>query len=378
MGNKKELQKMGAIRNMKSVLLKGPILSRSGYGEHTRCVYRALQSRPDLYDVYIEPTNWGRTAWSYAATKENQEIIHCITKRANYSGIFNVSLQVLIPNEWLNLAEKNIGVTAGIETDLASAQWVDFCRQVDHVIVVSEHSKNVFVNSVYKDHVEIANGQFIDLAVDESHIDVIGYPVKQIEEEEINLELETDFNFLAVAQAGPRKCLDATVRWFAEEFKDENVGLVLKSNIVNNSIPDRTNLTNLVRNWVSSIQDRKCKVYLLHGNLNDNQIHHLYNKVRYSLEKVQQNAVWENVIEPESKWAFSDEKSYKKSLRNVYEAYRSKKAMAEELKEYIEEEMSEEKIYQKYVDVINAIQPPEVFEVSEWLKEIENNLETHD
>ena len=267
---------------------------------------------------------------------------------------------------------------------------------------------------------------------------MIGYPVKQIEEEEINLELETDFNFLAVAQAGPRKCLDATVRWFAEEFKDENVGLVLKSNIVNNSIPDRINLTNTVRSWVSGIEDRKCKIYLLHGNLNDNQIHHLYKndkikccittthgegfglplfeaaysglpviapawsghvdflykkfkkkngrsekkplftKVRYNLEKVQQNAVWENVIEPESKWAFTDEKSYKKSLRNVYEAYRSKKAMAEELKEYIEEEMSEEKIYQKYVDVINAIQPPEVFEVSEWLKEIENNLETHD
>ena len=104
----------------------------------------------------------------------------------------------------------------------------------------------------------------------------------------------------------------------------------------------------------------------------------MFTKVRYNLEKVQQNAVWENVIEPESKWAFTDEKSYKKSLRNVYEAYRSKKAMAEELKEYIEEEMSEEKIYQKYVDVINAIQPPEVFEVSEWLQEIENNLETHD
>jgi glycosyltransferase involved in cell wall biosynthesis len=418
---------MGATGSMRTVLLKGPILSRSGYGEHARCVFRALQSRPDLYDVYIEPTNWGKTSWSYTATEENKEILHCVNKLAHFQGTFNISMQVLIPNEWQNLAEKNIGVTAGIETDLASAQWVQCCRDIDRVIVVSNHAKDVFVNSVYD-----------DLRVDASHIDVIGYPVKNKEPEDMNLELETDFNFLAVAQAGPRKCLDATVRWFAEEFKDDNVGLVLKSNIVNNSIPDRNNLLATIKNWVAQVKDRKCKIYLLHGNLNDNQIHHLYNhdkikcfvttthgegfglpifeaaysglpvvapawsghtdflykkfkkkngkpdkkplftKVKYTLEKIQSNAVWENVIEAESKWAFNDEKSYKKSLRNVYSAYRSKKAMADELKEYIEEEMSEENIYKKYVDVVNDVYPPEVFEVSEWLQEIENNLETHE
>ena len=438
MGDKKKSSKMGATRNMRTVLLKGPILSRSGYGEHVRCVFRALQSRPDLYDIYIEPTNWGKTAWSYAETEENQEILRCISKRAQFQGVFNLSLQVLIPNEWLDLAEKNIGVTAGIETDLASAQWVQFCRDIDHVIVVSQHAKDVFVKSVYKDYVELANGQRADLKVDKSHIDVIGYPYKKLTPEDMDLNLETDFNFLAVAQAGPRKCLDATVRWFAEEFKDDNVGLIVKANIVNNSIADRNNLLATFKNWVAQVKDRKCKVYLLHGNLNENQIHHLYEndkikcfvttthgegfglpifeaaysglpvvapawsgqvdflykkykkrngkpnkkplftKVKYSLEKVQQNAVWENVIEADSKWAFPDEKSYKKSLRNVYEAYGSKKAMAEELKEYIEEEMSEEKIHQKYVDLINKIYPPEVFEVSEWLQEIENNLETHE
>jgi len=418
---------MGAIRSMRTILLKGPILSRSGYGEHARCVFRALQSRPDLYDVYIEPTNWGKTSWSYSATDENKEIIQCINKRALYQGTVNVSMQVLIPNEWQNLAEKNIGITAGIETDLASAQWVQCCRDIDHVVVVSNHAKDVFVNSVYD-----------DLKVDASHIDVVGYPVKITEPEDMNLELETDFNFLAVAQAGPRKCLDATVRWFAEEFKDENVGLVVKANIVNNSVPDRNNLLATFKNWVAQVQNRKCKIYLLHGNLNDNQIHHLYHnekikcfvttahgegfglpifeaaysglpviapawsghmdflykkfkkkngkpdkkplftKVKYNLEKVQSNAVWEHVIEAESKWAFSDEKSYKKSLRNVYDAYQGKKAMADELKEYIVEEMSEEKIYQKYVDIVNELYPPEVFEVSEWLQEIENNLETHE
>ena len=38
----------------------------------------------------------------------------------------------------------------------------------------------------------------------------------------------------------------------------------------------------------------------------------------------------------------------------------------------------EKKIHEKYVEVINKVYPPEVFEVTEWLQQIENNLETHD
>jgi hypothetical protein len=52
--------------------------------------------------------------------------------------------------------------------------------------------------------------------------------------------------------------------------------------------------------------------------------------------------------------------------------------MAKELKEYLDVEMSEEKIHEKYIEAINKVYPPEVFEVTEWLQQIENNLETHD
>ena len=52
--------------------------------------------------------------------------------------------------------------------------------------------------------------------------------------------------------------------------------------------------------------------------------------------------------------------------------------MASELKEYLHDEMSEEKIHEKYIDVINKVYPPEVFEVTDWLSQIEGNLETHD
>ncbi len=45
------------------VLLKGPVLTRSGYGEHARFVLRSLRSKEDLFDIYIQPIQWGATSW---------------------------------------------------------------------------------------------------------------------------------------------------------------------------------------------------------------------------------------------------------------------------------------------------------------------------
>ena len=54
---------MGVDCSMKKVLVKGPALSHSGYGEHTRFILRSLRSRPDLFDVYLININWGQTGW---------------------------------------------------------------------------------------------------------------------------------------------------------------------------------------------------------------------------------------------------------------------------------------------------------------------------
>ena len=432
---------MGVNRDMRTVLIKGPILSRSGYGEHVRLVYRALNSRPDLYDIYIEPTVWGTTSWSFSGTEDTEDILRCVKKSEHFRGKYNLSLQVMIPNEWQPIAEKNIGITAGIETDKASASWVHACNQVDKVIVVSNHAKEVFEKS--KHIVDDPNNPAapplqIELS-NEKQIEVIGYPVKTITPKTIDLDIKTEFNFLTVAQAGPRKCLDATIRWFVEEFKDdENVGLIVKSNLTKNCIMDRRQLTHQLNVWLAPYSDRKCKVYLLHGAMTEEELHYLYtmdstkayvttthgegyglpifeaaysglpvlapawsghvdflykkyekknkkkdkkplfSKVKYTLQKVQEHVHWENIIIPEAKWAFSDQKSFMKGLRNIYETHSHKKKLALELKEYLEEEFSKEKIYNKYIEAVNSVYPPEVFEVSEWLKELENNIEVHE
>ena len=55
------------------VLLEGPILTRSGYGEHCRFVFRALASKDQEVDLYISPTGWGGTSWIFGEKEKRQQ-----------------------------------------------------------------------------------------------------------------------------------------------------------------------------------------------------------------------------------------------------------------------------------------------------------------
>ena len=61
------------------VILQGPILQQSGYGEHSRFVYRTLKMN-DKYDVYVEPLPWGDTGRIQYDLDINQEIYTDIKK----------------------------------------------------------------------------------------------------------------------------------------------------------------------------------------------------------------------------------------------------------------------------------------------------------
>lgn len=260
------------------ILLKGPLLTRSGYGEQSRFALRALRSREDLFEVFIQPLEWGKTSWMHENDEERIWIDQTIEKTIAFiqnGGQFDSSLQITIPNEWENMAPVNIGFTAGIETTKVAHQWIEKGNSMDHIIVVSNHAKNVFEDTVYL--AENKNtGEEFQFKLNTA-IDVANYPVKVYENlPELDLGLKTDFNFLSVAQFGPRKNLPNTVRWFVEEFKDENVGLVLKTNLAKNCHMDRQKVFHDLKRFLNPYQDRACKVYLLHGDMDDAEMHSLY------------------------------------------------------------------------------------------------------
>ena len=427
---------------MKKVIIVGPIFSRSGYGEHTRCVFRSLARFPEKYDLYVRPTAWGKTSWTYNANEKDQDVMeHCVQKQQFFNGEYDVSMQVLIPNEWQNLAKVNIGVTAGIETNKASAQWIQFCNAMDKVIVISKHSKDSFMNPTYDilDGNKEVHGKLKCTAL----MDIIGYPVKEelLESDtKLDMDIETDFNFLTIAQAGPRKALHETIIWFAEEFRnDENVGLVIKANQMNNSYIDRKFMSQSIEQMLKPIKNRKCKIYLLHGNLNEDEVHSLYRhedinayitttrgegfglpifeaaysgmpvvapawsghmdflympvenekskrvkstpmflKTKYKLQPVNEDSVWENVIDADSQWAFTDEKSFKKNLRSMKDIFKVHKKKALRLQEYLRTEFTHEKIANRFQESINSVAPDDMIEIENWLDEINKNLEVYD
>tara|TARA_R110000824_G_scaffold138550_3_gene303261 strand:- start:1236 stop:2525 length:1290 start_codon:yes stop_codon:yes gene_type:complete len=423
----------------KKVLVRAPVLTRSGYGEHGRFVLRALRSREDLFEVYVIPVSWGETGWLTSNNEERKWMDERIKATAEYGGAgghFDISIQVTIPNEWEKMAPINIGVTAGIETTKVAPVWLEKANMMDKIVTISEHSKNSFLGTIY-DGVNSQTQQKMVLKC-EKDIDVVHYPVKKYENlPDLNLDLEYDFNYLAMAQSGPRKNLENTVRWFVEENIDQKVGLVLKTFIKNESSVDRQYAEEMLSSILLTYPDRKCKVYLLHGEMSDAEIHSLYvhpkikcmisathgegfglplfeaaysalpiiasgwsgqcdflyapyqgtdakkknskkvqpyfSEVDYTLGPVPENAVWEGVIQRDSMWCYPQEGSFKMKLRRVRKNYKKWEKRASTLQKWILENFEKELMYKKFVD--NIVDKEETkADVDAWLRELDPDI----
>ena len=92
--------------------------------------------------------------------------------------------------------------------------------------MVSQHSKSVYETSEYQGQNQ-KTGEVVELRL-QTPVSVVNYPVKHFEHVDIDLNLDSPFNFLCVAQYAPRKNLHATIKWFIEEFREEDVWLGFK------------------------------------------------------------------------------------------------------------------------------------------------------
>tara|TARA_R110000765_G_scaffold357408_2_gene447478 strand:+ start:315 stop:1577 length:1263 start_codon:yes stop_codon:yes gene_type:complete len=261
----------------KKIIVRGPVLSRSGYGEQARFALRSLRKHEDRFDILLINTQWGATGWVAQNNEERIYIDFLIKKTFHFiqnKGHADLSLQITIPNEWEKMAPINVGYTAGIETTKIAPEWIEKSNLMDKIIVTSNHSKDTLINTSY----QIVNKEtqaFAGTASVKTPVEVVGYPVKLTEKKSVKLNLETDFNFLMVSQWGPRKNTVNTIRWFIEKFKDNpDVGLVVKGFVKNNSTIDKISAKHILKNTVGA--DIKCKVYLLHGDMSDEEMIGLY------------------------------------------------------------------------------------------------------
>tara|TARA_R110000824_G_scaffold79747_3_gene200818 strand:- start:25318 stop:26571 length:1254 start_codon:yes stop_codon:yes gene_type:complete len=395
----------------KKIIVRGPFLTQSGYGEHARFVIRALRSREDLFDIYLDPLNWGQTAWISKKNEEMDWFNEVVRKtalytRENKAAFFDISVQVTIPNEWQKLAQYNVGITAGIETTKVAPVWLQQSNIMDKVIVVSNHAKSGFKEAVYK-ATNNQTGESSELRIN-TPIDVVGYPVRSHQHVDLNIDFKHDFNYLVMAQWGPRKNLENTIRWWVEENHDEEVGLILKTSLRNGSLADRAQVERNIKILLSEFEDRKCSVYLLHGTMEPEEISSLFAhpkikafiglshgegfglplfeaaysglpvitpgwggqcdflyipqekgkskamfaEVNYDISPVQKQAHWKDVIIPESMWCFPHQGSYKMKIRQVRKNYAKWKKKANTLSKHVKKEFSRDVQYEKMVSSI--------------------------
>ena len=416
----------------RKIIVKAPILSRSGYGEQSRIVLRALRSREDLFDIYMMNIKWGSTtSVTFLENNEFEWIIETIQKTQAYAqegGQFDMSLQITIPNEFEKMAPINIGHTAGIETTRVAPEWIGKTNEmVDRIITISEHAAKGLRETTYTAQ-NNETGQSIENWGITKPIDVVNYPIYKYEPEEVDINLTTDQNFLVVSQWGPRKNLDNTIRWFIEEYSDdETVGLILKTNTAADSIVDREHTAARLKALVASCGEKKCKVYLLHGELSPGELTWLYQhptmraliniahgegyglplfeaaynglplvtitwggqmdfickpnkkgkrvphvaRVDYNLEPVPGHMLWPGVIVEGAQWAVAKEASYKRALRDILMKETHYKQQAANLQKHIQKNFTEEKINEQLVEILF---PTEEVDLANQIEEMFSDL----
>ena len=400
----------------KKIIVRGPVLTQSGYGEQARFALRALRAHEDKFDIHIVPVDWGQTGWT-AENNEEKQWMDFIINKTNHALSnkipFDISLQITIPNEWEKIAPINIGWTAGIESDKITPEWIQKSELMDKIVVVSNHAKYGFDNTEWKGQDQTGNTVVLKNTVP---VETVNYAVRKWEPTEIDLNLEYDFNFLAVAQWGPRKNLPNTVKWFVEEFHDQNVGMVLKTNLRKNCIIDRIEAEKQIARTLQGYEDHKCKIYLLHGDMEQGEMAALYehpkikclvslshgegfglpifeaachglpvmapewggqcdflyapvksgkktkmkpmfSRVNYVIAPIQDFAHWEGVLHPESNWCYPEAGSFKMRLRNMKSKYAKHLKNAQVLQKYVLEEFAHEKQYQKFADALLDVVP---------------------
>ena len=177
-----------------------------------------------------------------------------------------------------------------METTICDRTWVEGVNKMDLTLVSSNHSKQSLLNSAFQ-KINKQTNQVIESTKVEKPIEVLFEgmdPFKYLSAPTGRFDLSAvkeSFNFLVVghwlpgAMGEDRKNIPYTIKTFLETFKNKQnaPGLILKVTKGNTSIMDRENILQSIDEIKRSVKGKLPNVYLLHGDLTDQEINLLYN-----------------------------------------------------------------------------------------------------
>ena len=277
-------------------LVTAPVATRSGYGSHSRDICRSLISM-DKYNVKIFPVRWGSTPQNALndADPNDKVIIDRLMNDANLEKQPDVHIHIVIPNEFQPVAKYNIGITAGIETTACPPEWIEGMNRMDLNIVPSKFTKETLQNMSYDRVDEQSKEKIGELKVNKpievlfEGTDTNIFKKTKVFSKELNdkfSKIKEDFCFLFVGHwlqgdlGNDRKDLGMLVKTFLETFKNmkKSPALLMKSSGATFSLIDKREILVKIEDIKKSVDAKVLpSIYLLHGDLTDDEMNELYN-----------------------------------------------------------------------------------------------------
>ena len=272
------------------LVFQAPIATRSGYGDHSRDILKSLFEL-DKYDVKVVPTRWGNTPQDQIdpqtefGKKVLENIVLSLDKKPD------VFIQVSVANEFKNVGNYNIGITAGVETTIAPQEFILASNQMDLIITPSEFTKETLSKTSYTKVDKQTNQEVGKIQLDKpcevlfEGVDISIFNSKS--ESSILESVDTDFNFLFVGHwlAGDlghdRKDVGMMIKTFCTVFKSlpkkQQPGLILKTSHAGFSVGEREDLAKRILDLTKDFGDKCPPVHLVWGDLSESELNSLYN-----------------------------------------------------------------------------------------------------
>jgi len=390
---------------MKKVLLRGPLLSLSGYGIHSRQIFEWLETVDDI-QLYVDIVKWGMTSWIIDNQQEGGIVGRIMNCSKDIKDIkFDISIQVQLPDEWdPNIAKKNIGVSAVVETNICSRKWVECCNRMDMIIVPS-----TFTRSVLRASGDLTSP--VHVIPEWFNKNIKKTKSKKMSTDVENIKLSAKFNFLligTITSQNPdddRKNILYSLKWLMEEFKDnKKVGIVIKTSFGRGTKIDKEMTANTLENAINEIRSLTKsnfpKVTLIHGNMTQQEVADLYShkkikcfvsctkgegyglplieaaasgmpvvatgwsghrdflkekylSVDYTLKTINNSKIDGRVFVKNAKWAHVSENSFKRNIKEVYNNYQKHKKNANALQDIVIRDFSKNSVIGMYNGLLN-------------------------
>ena len=278
------------------VLVTGPVATRSGYGSHSRDICRSLISM-DKYNIKIFPVRWGSTPQNALndADPNDKVIIDRLMSDVSLEQQPDVHIHVVIPNEFQPVAKYNIGITAGVETTACPPEWIEGMNRMDLNIVPSKFTKETLQNMSFDRVDEQSKEKIGELKVNKpievlfEGTDTNIFKKTKVFSKELNdkfSKIKEDFCFLFVGHwlqgdlGNDRKDLGMLIKTFLETFKNmkKSPALLMKSSGATFSLIDKREILDKIEEIKKSVDAKVLpNIYLLHGDLTDDEMNELYN-----------------------------------------------------------------------------------------------------